>query len=231
MSPSMYLTMEVRWFYPGPIPGQLIDWLDTQGCLPAAQPPRVDHYLQLPGQRALGLKLRQGSVEVKARLGDAREVEMAPRAAGKLALWRKWSFPLALAADATAGTPVARGVVPPEQLLIPGSSWIAVEKARRLQRYRLAGGLELTAVPPGTPAAQGCEFEVSQVRAGGEVWWSACFEAFGPESGLERTLLSTAAKVLGPGWSLPLDVEHSLSYPAWLARFEAPAEPPNHQNA
>lgn len=215
----MYLTMEVRWFYPGPLPGQIVDWLHTPGCLPAAQPPRVDHYLSLPSQPTLGIKLREGHVELKARLGNARKVEMGPGVAGMMAPWRKWSFPLAFAAS-SEGAPL-------EQLLVPASSWIAVEKERLMQRWQLDGGLEAAPVRLGAPVVQGCEFELSQVRAGGEEWWSACFEAFGPESGLERALLSTAAKVLGPGCPLNLDVEHSLSYPAWLARFEASAEPAN----
>jgi hypothetical protein len=59
------------------------------------------------------------------------------------------------------------------------------------------------------------------VRAGGEEWWSACFEAFGPEASLERALLAVASRVLGSGWPLPLENEHSCSYPAWLARFAA----------
>jgi hypothetical protein len=223
----MYLTLEVRWFYPGPLPSPLLDWLHTHGSLPAAQPLRVDHYLRLPEQCTLGIKLREGNVEVKARLGNSRQVEMPSQATGELAFWRKWSFPLALGADAGTSPAVASGASLPEQLLVPASAWLAVEKARRLQRYRLSGAQEPVAVLLGAPAAQGCEFELSQVRAVGQEWWSACFEAIGSESGLERALRATAAKVLGAGWPLPLDAEHSLSYPAWLARFAAAATPPN----
>lgn len=226
--PTMYLTMEVRWFFPGALPGQLLDWLDRFRRLPAAQPPRVDHYLRLPGQPTLGIKLREGHVEVKTRMGDSREVEMGPRVAGWLALWRKWRFPLASAAAGGASTTLANGAVPIERWLVPPSAWIAVEKARRLQRYRLAPGGMVAAVPLGAPTGLGCEFELSRVRVAGQAWWSACFEAFGPEADLERALLATAAEVLGAGWPLSLDVGHSLGYPAWLARFEAQATSPNH---
>jgi hypothetical protein len=206
----MYLTLEVRWFYPGPLPGQIVAWLDKLGRLPAGQPPRKDHYLRLAAHPTLGIKLREGNIEVKMRLGEPRKVQPGPRAAGRLALWRKWSFPLA--AD----------TAPLERLLVPGPAWLSVTKERRLQRYRLGGSLEPVPVPLGTPAELGCEFELSGVQAGGETWWSACFEAFGPESGLERALLAVASPVLGPGWPLPLEVEHSLGYPAWLAEFVVP---------
>ena len=212
----MYLTLEVRWFYPGRLPGQLVAWLDRLGCLPAGLSPRKDHYLRLASPPTLGIKLREGNIEVKARLGEPREVQLGPRAAGRLAPWRKWSFPL------------APDITPLERLLVPGPAWISVTKERRLQRYRLGSGPEPVAVPLEAPAELGCEFELSRAWAGGEEWWSACFEAFGPESGLERALMTVAAQVLGPGWPLPLEVEHSLSYPAWLERFSGPAEPLKH---
>jgi hypothetical protein len=212
----MYLTMEVRWFYPGALPQQLVAWLDNVGCLPAAQPPRTDHYLRLPGQPALGIKLREGNIEVKQRLDGPRQVSFGPRAVGRAARWRKWSFPLA---------PVA---TPLERLLVPSSAWIAVEKERRLARYRLAGGREAATVSFEVPLELGCEFELSSVRAGGKDWWSICFEAFGWESVLERALLAVAAQVLRPGWPLTLEIEHSLGYPALLARFAGPVDPPNY---
>ncbi len=211
----MYLTLEVRWFYPGPLPNQIGDWLEKSARLPAALPPRQDHYLRLAGKPSLGIKLREGHIEVKTRLEDPREVTFGPRAVGRVARWRKWSFPLALGSASGA----APGVAPLERLLVPSSAWIAVEKKRLLARYRLVSGTEADSVPLTVPVEMGCEFELSWVRAAGEEWWSVCFEAFGWESGLERALLAVAAKVLGPGWPLPLDVEHSLGYPAWLDRF------------
>jgi hypothetical protein len=221
----MYLTMEVRWFCPGALPGQFLDRLDRAGYLPPSQPAREDHYLRLPAQPNLSIKLREGNVEVKTQLGDAREVQVSPPAVGMLALWRKWSFPLALESISRAALGSTSRATPLGRWLVPPSAWISVEKERRLQRYRLAGDRVATSVPLGTPANLGCEFELSRVRAGGEEWWSACFEAFGSQSGLERAIMTVAAQVMGPGWPFCLDVEHSLSYPRWLSRFAAPINP------
>ena len=207
----MYLTLEVRWFYPGPLPGRIVDTLEERSCLPALLPARQDHYLWLGDEPALGIKLREGNVEVKRRLEAPGEVEVGPGAVGQVARWRKWSFPLAPSAG-----PLAR-------LLVPGSAWLAVEKERYLQRYRLGGGARITsspleAVAEEAPAEQGCEFELSRVWAGGEEWWSACFEAFGEGPMMEQALLAVAAKVLGPGWPVALGVEQSFGYAAWVAR-------------
>jgi len=183
----MYLTLEVRWFYPGPLPDRIVNRLQERSCLPALLPARQDHYLLLDGQPSLGIKLREGNVEIKRRLEDPREVEIGPGAVGRVARWRKWSFPLAPGA--------ARGPAFLEHLLVPAS------------------------VPLEAPAEQGCEFELSRVWAGGEEWWSACFEAFGQGPLLEQALLAVAAKVLGRGWPVALEVERSWSYPAWLEIF------------
>lgn len=207
----MYLTLEVRWFYRQPLPGRLLAWLEARSLLPARQPARQDHYLLLEGQAGLGIKLREGNVEVKQRLEEPREIEVGPGAVGRVARWRKWSFPLASGA--------APGAAPLEELLVPRPAWLAVEKERRLQRYRLEDDSRVTPLPPEAPAGTGCEFELSRLRAGGEEWWSACFEAFGQEPVLEQALLAVAATVLTRGWPVPLEVEHSCGYAAWLQRF------------
>ena len=206
----MYLTLEVRWFYPGPRPGRIVEALQARSCLPARLPVRQDHYLLLGGEPALGIKLREGNVEVKRRLEAPRQVEVGPGAVGWVARWRKWRFPLAQGD--------APGAVPLGQLLVPASAWIAVEKERRLQRYRLGGDSQAVSVPLEAPAETGCEFELSRVWARGEEWWSVCFEAFGPGPRLEQALLAVVAKVLGTGWPEALEVEQSWSYPAWLQR-------------
>jgi hypothetical protein len=69
------------------------------------------------------------------------------------------------------------------------------------------------------PAEQGCEFELSRVWAGGEEWWSACFEAFGEGPMMEQALLAVAARVLGRGWPVPLEPERSFGYAAWVTRM------------
>ena len=209
----MYLTLEVRWFYPGPLPGRVLEALQARSCLPALLPARRDHYLLLEGEPALGIKLREGNVEVKQRQEAPRQVEVGPGAVGWVARWRKWSFPLV-----QGGAPNA---APLEHLLVPASAWVAVEKKRRLQRYRLGSGLQADSVPLEAPAQQGCEFELSRVWAGGEAWWSVCFEAFGPGPRLEQALLAVAAKVLEPGWPVALEREQSFGYPAWLQNVAA----------
>jgi hypothetical protein len=199
MDPSM----EIRWFYPGALPGALVRWLAAETSRPAAQPTRRDHYLRLPGNAALGIKLRQRGVEVKRREGPGQAVALGPGVAGLAERWRKWRFPLAGDGE------VARFLIPP-------GDWVAVEKKRYLQRYRLEGVDGAEAIDLGQGTERGCEFEVSSLRAGDAIWWSVCFEAFGRESDLERSLMVVAGQVLGGDWPLSLAAGRSYGYPAWL---------------
>ena len=60
-------TTEVRWFRRGSIPQSVRQWFSTLGRQPEFQPPRLDYYLRLLDGDALGIKIREGKVEVKQR--------------------------------------------------------------------------------------------------------------------------------------------------------------------
>lgn len=197
----MYPTMEIRWFYQGQLPPEVAAWFVRLGPPAEEQPGRTDHYLRLPGNEALGIKLREGRLELKRRESQPETADFHPQVSGWLARWRKWSFPLAESDSPLPG---------------PDTAWVAVEKRRRLRRYRVASGREVELVLGETEPAQGCEFELSQIEAAGRQWWSVCFEAFGDEANLERYLRLTARHVFGIAEPPLFALEDSHSYPAWL---------------
>jgi hypothetical protein len=109
----MTLSLEVRWFLPGPIPELAGRWFDALGP-PVQEVSRTDRYLVPTESEDMGLKVREGRIEAKQRTetGARRAwgaVEARPEA------WRKWT--LGLATDAR---------------LAPG--WVDVPKTRR-QRW------------------------------------------------------------------------------------------------
>jgi hypothetical protein len=83
-------TVETRWFFRGPLPGGAHAWLEAaapDGVV--AEPARTDRYLRLPGVDCLGVKLREGRVELKRRL------ETCPAASGEThppSRWRKYGW-------------------------------------------------------------------------------------------------------------------------------------------
>lgn len=197
----MFATFEVRWFGAGKAPEAVRAWF-AAAPEPAAPPPRVDHYLRLPGDDSLGIKLREGRVEVKQRRGEKETAAFHARVTGATAHWRKWSFPLAedaLGLAEIADTPRA---------------WLAVQKTRRLRSYALDGDGTIAAVSPQDPPPQGCDWELTAVRLGDQSCWTVGFEAYGPNP--ETTLYRVTAHLMAAYPPPPLTLDQSWSYPAWL---------------
>ena len=119
----MWPTVEVRWFYPGQVPASLPAWFRQAGGEAEEQPCRGDQYLRLENTEALGIKLREGRIEIKKRQRRLGLVRFHERVAGQVEAWRKWSFAL-MGAGA----------------LVPASSWIEVEKERTLLQFQVGSG-------------------------------------------------------------------------------------------
>src|SRR5262245_9360882 len=91
----MQPTVEVRWFGRAAVPADVERWFLDAELPPAREARRVDRYLvALPGD-ALGVKVRQGSLEHKVRAAEAGLARWHDRLAGRVEAWRKWSFRLA----------------------------------------------------------------------------------------------------------------------------------------
>jgi hypothetical protein len=203
----VYPTAEVRWFYPGTVAPAVAAWFRRSEPALEEEPPRVDHYLRRVGTDGLSVKLREGRVEVKQRQSECGIVRFHPRVAGRVGLWRKWSFGLI----ETRGQPLPAEAV--------AAHWIAVEKRRTLRRYRLDGERVMAVVPTELPD-QGCDLELTRVRVGGADWWSVGLEAHGRESGLKDTLLLVARHLMARTEPPSLVVEDSYGYPSWLLYLE-----------
>jgi hypothetical protein len=92
--------------------------------------------------------------------------------------WRKWSFPF--------------GSLGPDGAGLPG--WTVVHKRRRMSRFRLVGR-QLMAEVAERAAGPECGVELTEVRSGGQTWWSLGFEATGPADLLRSTLEGAAAAI------------------------------------
>jgi len=201
-------TLEARWFYPGTIPEQVREWFTRGDPAAVREPVRVDYYLCLQNSHALGIKLRQGSMEIKHRLHQYGTISFHRHVTGVIEHWRKWSLPLA-----TDGEGIA-------EMLVPKSSWIDVQKDRMLRAYRCEAGGQISAVQ-GEYAEQGCHLELTAVQARNRVWWTLAFEAYGAEPFLRDSLASTMQHILKrEGAPCRLDAKDSFGYARWLALLE-----------
>ena len=192
---------EVRWVLPGHLDAALIRWLER---FPAGMDSREDAYLIHPLLRGLSVKIREGRrLEVKLHNGSAGILNTAGRARGLIEAWQKWSFPIGLLGPDEAGPP----------------SWTVVHKRRWIIRFQLVSGRIMVDVPE-QAAESVCAVELTEVRIGGETWWSLGFEATGPSDSLCNALQRTAALMFAeiPPGGVELDMSHSHSYADWLSQ-------------
>lgn len=209
----MYPTAEVRWFYTGPIPPETEAWFQQGAGDVTREPPRTDRYLRLPNTDGLNVKLREGRLEVKQRVGQATLVPFHDRVAGSVEQWRKWSFELVEPASA------------PSSIASTDPSWIAVRKERRLRTYQAKDGEVVVARGAPDSPAEGCELELTRIQAAGQAWWTLAFEAFGDESILQEELLLVARHVFSVDRPPLLQAGDSYGYAAWLTNISQAEAP------
>jgi len=93
-----------------------------------------------------------------------------------------------------------------------------------IRRFASARGHAGAGVP-GPGAQAGCQVELTEVRSGGQDWWTLALEATGPACLRRTELEAAAAHVFAhalPG-GLELGTEDSQSYAQWLSSGQVPS--------
>ena len=203
----MYKTVEVRWFFKGNIPPQVMSAYINKGNEPTIHPPRVDHYLLLPDRDDLGIKIRERALEIKHRTNTYGMVQFNSQTAGYVDGWQKWRF------DLSPSSPTFAHNI--------GSSnrWLAIRKQRWLRTYSLTNPDDLHEVSDKMEIENGCEWELSkiQIQENDDSWWSIAFEAFGNSGFLREALFQVVENALINIGNVDYQAASSKSYPAWLS--------------
>lgn len=155
-------SLEVRWFFPGPLGTAALDWFAR---FPARTETRADAYLVLPCLDGLSVKLRDGGgLDVKSYLGNPGNLDLPACGLGQLESWRKWSF--------ACDPPHPAGAMPP--------GWVTVRKARRSTWFPLDAGHG--SAPGRSLEWAGSMAELTEADADGTRRWTVGLEASGPSS-------------------------------------------------
>ena len=228
MPGDFYHSAELRWFLPDQDQWDpLLKWFRLQDQLPlreegpyvpktGAEPfvklerERTDEYLLLPDCDTVGVKQRQGKLEVKALVAGPRPFSLGG-VVGRVDQWVKWSF-----------DPSEAIATQFEIELDQSGPWRTVVKKRYTQKISLNSGGPVS-IPPDQYPEIGCNIELTMidVQATLRTWLTFGFEAFGP-SGRVVALLDQAVQHFFAAYGPPpvsLDGNDSLSYPAWLAKL------------
>jgi hypothetical protein len=201
----MYLSAELRWFWPRRAPARLERWFRAatrDHCAAGGGETRTDQYLLAADQTEVGIKARgnRAGVEIKGLVAVVAEGVAAPPFTAPIELWTKW---------AVAELPLGRT--------------IAVEKQRWVRKFDTTHGaprevpLDAAEQPrDGQWPGLGCHVELTRLVVEGETWWTLGFEAFGRLDTVVVDLRAVAA-VMAARRPPALGTPSLLSYPAWLA--------------
>jgi hypothetical protein len=197
-------TLEIRWFFAEDQPGLKSPF---DGFTPEqfALESRTDRYLLVPGREDLGIKVRQGRLEVKYRIGRPEGFKAAPGIRGRVECWEKLGFELA-----PGGVPGAL----PENF---GASWVELHKQRWAASVRLEDG-RLNYTPPWKRSPDSVLVEYTKISLEGGARYTFGLEW--PDGGS-----SDLAQALLKEWVLPhgLRQRDSMGYPAFLLHRSGPS--------
>ena len=225
MTTNLYQSAEIRWFLAGDQQfDALLTWFqnelplieETDDYVPQPKPPpfvkkekvRPDKYLQLTDCTTVGVKLRNGRLEIKGLVVGPRSFSLA-EAVGRVDQWVRWSL-----------KPSAAIAEPLQADVLKEGQWTEVVKTRYTQKYDFDSD-RCAAVSPDAWPAVGCNVELTLLKVKAEIdaWVTLGFEAFGPSARVMAILDEAVRYFFDARVDPPVQLEErdSLNYPAWLA--------------
>ena len=214
-----FTSIETRWFFEG-APGRYPDlrrWFETSTPFPRAAGVAApewrgrvggepDVYLLVPGCTDMGIKWREGTLQIKGRVEDLGARRFDTRHEGRVQRWIKWTYPEVPVAFRALFADSARH----------GLASASVHKTRALRMISLDGA-EPQEVTTDIVLDRGVGFEMTELELDGERYCSVAFEAF-PDDALTAAGFDAVAASCLRGLADALDLDASMAYPDWLCR-------------
>lgn len=192
----MIETMEIRWFWDTPLSQENVRWLESlyQKSL-EREPERTDCYLRLPETDAIGIKLREGALEVKRRIGELIE---GPKDPLKLEQWIK-----------------LRGDNPDLEENLLSADWLPVRK-QRLMSWWMLSEQGIQPAHYSSPEDTVSQVELAEILVGEQIYTTLGVEAAGPQSRTADLVFRLAETLLEAPSGPDFDKGKALSYPGLL---------------
>ncbi|UII22188.1 hypothetical protein [Fulvivirga ligni] len=190
----MLNSVEVRWVFEGKLPEVMETWADTFQA--KHQPVRTDYYFHKHDQGTLGIKLREGNIQIKPLINTLSKYSFGAHE-GQLEQYTKWSYAV------EDNKEWSFMIQHPE-------TWVEITKSRKMTRFTLEGGFP-DRIEMGVNVEEGCEMELSHLSVRDQDYWTLAFEAFGttPEENLHKVLRHIFETSEPP---VTLSLENSFGY-------------------
>ena len=196
----MFPTVEVRWFYKGSESNDNYSKVFKNVPQFEEQPARVDHYHCFTSKGSMGIKIREGRIEMKNRFRDYGIVLFNRQVEGKVECWHKWSFEI----NQTDSNY--------QKALDSNTSWVSVKKERKLCKYKITKDKQVIVLPKSEYSKNACNLELTNISIRGKQWWSLGFEAYGDECSLYENLILVVKKIFSYEKLPHLKANDSYSY-------------------
>lgn len=217
---SPFASCEVRWF----LDGESAEHLDIRQwfieCAPfpketVVRPPewrgrlggKPDVYLLLPERSDMGIKWREGTLQIKGLVDELGPRTFANRHEGRVDCWIKWTYEALPRAYQAPFSSHAGG----DLITVP------VHKTRALRMFRLDGQSDPTEAPIGEVLERGLGFEITDLEVDDKRYCSVAFEAFPDDASMPEQFACVVGRILESLGTISLRIEESMSYPAWLS--------------
>lgn len=165
--------------------------------------PRTDYYLPLKNQDDIGIKLREGNVEIKQRIARTKKENISELANGYFENYIKWSF------SSAEKDPLFQEIIEGEKF-----NWLGVRKERIGYKLKENQNGSIIRVKLDEFPEYGCQVEYTRIKIKEELWYSLCLEWFG-EKEIEIDL-SILDEMLG---DQELKASNSMGYAEFLKNF------------
>lgn len=162
----MFQSEEVRWFKKE-LSKPVIDWFHSKNYSFDKTSPRTDYYLPVQNNKGIGIKLREGSIEVKHLFELPAPGKLLPKAEGYFEKYIKWSF------DSSDEDALSKAIIQENKY-----DWVAVKKTRiGFKLTEKAGNIEKIEIDEYPDS--GCQVEYTKVEIKNETWYTFGLEWFG----------------------------------------------------
>lgn len=195
----MFKSKEIRWFFQTDNTS-IRNWFEENSYIFENCNPSKDYYLPLKEKEDIGIKLREGNIEIKHRIERSEKEKIINRAEGYFEHYIKWSF-------SSAEKDSLYDEIAEEEKY----DWIGVAKERLAFKLNKDPDGAIKRIHADKFIPYGCQIEYTRVKLREEVWYTFGIEWFG-----EKELnfdLSLIDEIIG---ETELKAENSMGYAEFL---------------
>jgi hypothetical protein len=197
----MNKSYEIRWFHKGKAPPAIKHWFEKE----LYSREYIDDIYLITGLCSnIGIKIRNGKIEIKEQIAEKKIISLSDFAEGTMDVWHKYSFNL----------------MPDQQDNVRSlNEWLTIHKIRKIRHINFRDNpTNLQFLQFG----EGCRTELAELKVLKADWWTIIFEMYGDKEILVEVFKTATRKFLEgiePGL---LTIEKSYSYPEFISKIEPP---------